>query len=545
MGLLILSYQVRIKQEVIKLIDVLSELFIEEYFLINSFVNNRCDNKKLLKSLNEIYFLDSNEFKYIKELLSNENLNEIKTYDDYKRYKRIRQRDELLGLKVNIDDISMAISIKGKVLKNLLKYDIAEVDDLTDASIEKILIDNSNAGDIDSLKVLGFLKAEGLMVDKDLDNGLSKLLVSIKWGNLKGGLTYLKYDKNNYLVLKIIKSITEGTLYSKIPSLIEEKYNITINDKCDEVMLIKKAIAFNKLNENKYDSISSRLIYSNVISMKDKEKILFSEDKVILTDSLDLPLNLIKNEIDIDYSYINNIPFKREEQMIIAQAISHNIERFNNQYKPICLYSESPFLLNYYLKKLNNSFLNSNIEIFDVKDLRDFEINPTKNNILIRNLKENKNNIYIFLFEGEIDYDIINNLIVFLKTPKREKYIINAPSVTLDLSSILPICLSDKDNYDKLKDYVDGIELLPIKNGEKNIIINELISTNNIPNNDDLVEKLMNLSIEKISSSIDRLIKDDVDILDKEATLNYLNNCINKNKNKKPFGFGDISYEVK
>jgi len=527
------------------MINVLSELFLEEYFLINSFINNRCDNYKLIKSLGDIYFIDSTELNHLKELLINDDLKELKNYDDYKRYKRIKQRNELLGIETKTNDLSFAIAIKGKILKNLLKYDLSKVDDLTEAAIEKKLIENSNAGDIDSLRVLGFLKAEGLMVNKDLNNGLSNLMMVTKWGNLNGGLIYLKYNHNNPLVLKIINAVTEGTLYDKIPSLIKGKYNISSKEKCEEVLLIKKAIALDKLNEDRYDSISSRLIYSNTISLKDKEKILFSEDKTTLTDSLDLPLVLERNEIDIDLSIINNIPFKREEQKQISNAIKHNADRFNNQYKPLCLYSESSFLVKYYLEKIKSSFLNSNIEVFDVKDIRDFELNPTKNNILIRNLKENKNNIYIFLFEGEIDYEIINNLVLFFKTSKREKYIINIPSVSIDLSSVLPICISDKDNYEKIKDYVDGVELLPIKNAEKSIIVKELISNNKISINDEIINKLMNLSIEKITFSIDRMISDDIDLFNIDETSNYLNNLINENKNKKPFGFGGINYETK
>lgn len=523
------------------MISNLGELFLEEYFLINSFIDNRYDDNKILTLLKDIYFIDDNEFDRLNELLKNDDLIDIKSEDEYKRYKRFIQYSKMQGKKIVSDDINQVITIKGNMLKKLERHDIKPNIDFTNAKIERMLIDASDAGDIIALRILGLLKCEGIIVNKNLEDGLDKLLMVSKWGNIRGVLIYLRYEMNNELILDILNSIVKDTLYCKLPELVESRYSMKSDNYSKEVMLVKKAIALDKLDEERYDSISARLIYSNVIGYKDKEKILLSDDKNMLSDSLDLPLRLNNEDINVDNNIIKSIPFKREEQDIILGDIINNQDRILSGYKPLCIYSESNYLLNYYALMLKKSFVNSNVMVFEVMDLRDYELNPTKNNVLLRSLSEIRSNVYMFMFRGEIDFDILNNIVLFLKSSKRNKFILNSPSVTLDISNVLPICICDKDNYEKIKNYVNGVELLPIRKDEKSIIVKDIIDSKNVSISDEIMGKLMDLSLERIDSVIDKMIKNNVDIYNVEDTSLFLNDFIMKYKDKRTFGFGGVS----
>ena len=512
--------------------NVMTELFLKEYFLLNYFVDSKDDSNKIYKALKDMYFIDSKEAKRIDELINSNEVKALETEDDYKRYLRIKQYNEFLGKEVQNTLVDDVVCIKGEFVKLANKYSFNLLKKVSNALIEQTLIAAATGGNIYALNVLGFFQLEGLIVNRNVVAGLNNLAKATRWGQINSALMYLKYDKNENII-KLFNSIVDNSLYSDIRDRIYKKYDIKSTELCKEYLLINKAIANHKLKGDYYDEVYDRFIFSDVISYKDKEKILLIEDKNIISDLCDLPLNLTSRAFNMNYDVFDNTSYKTKEN---DEIVGH-LKRFNKAPNAFGLLIESDYLIDKYIDKFKEGFIDTNVNVIEVNELREIDLNPNLNNVFIRDIDENKNNIYLLVLRGRIKENITSVSKLFVKESYRQRFFINQPAVSLNLSKIIPIIITDKENYDSVKDLADFVELGQINNKEKNQIIKEM-SKDILKDNQ--TEKLSSLSLEKARVIINKISACEMDDVDK-----FIDDYLNDLPHNRVFGFGGRTNENK
>ena len=116
--------------------------------------------------------------------------------------------------------------------------------------------------------------------------------------------------------------------------------------------------------------------------------------------------------------------------------------------------------------------------------------------------------------------------------------------MTLNLSSILPICICDKENMIKIKSLVEVIKVENIIDIEKPQYINYLIHNinSNLVISEEALKELSLLSLDKVDKILLKCITDNKNI--KEVTYDIIKKYIkDKNYESKGYGFGGIIYE--
>ena len=500
--------------------SILVETFLYEYFLYNSILGGKFYNhKKLYFALSDIFCLTEQEVSPYFDLVESKAIQEITTEDEYKRYKRLKQFNTMVGNEQSYSEIQdLIIAIKGDAITTAAQFGMLAENEWTEILTVKTIMGNAENGNIIALRILGTLQCEGIVLRKDVIGGVKRIKDAMQWGDIPSALAMLKYsDMDKVAILKTLNSSVKNTPYEFLTRIAEDRYYVSAENKFnEEILLIKQAFKVNKLKQDTYDSIYARLVFSDVINIKDKEKVLFAENKEILSDTCDLPLRLKYRTLNLDESAFNEMALNRKsERESIMQVLDCNDLRISDSYRPLCISSSSDFTLMTYETAIRNSLKSANIEKIEVGEIGEPDVEPTKNNIFVRGLNENKSNVYFLYFRGDIGEEAFRFAKSFLRSEKRRKFRLNRPAVTLDLSSVLPICVCDKEYAKKLKELVEIIELAPVKKEEMICVIKDILEKKiknysmegKITFSEDMLEKISALSIETIEKVFDKIIR--------------------------------------
>lgn len=529
------------------MLDILSEMVLYEYFIYQSIIgHNDYEKKKLFSFLCDIFCVDEVNLRCLYEVAESENIKDISTADDYKRYQRIKQFILIDNDKKYYSDIEDAIiGIKGKAILTVSKFGMCAESEWTQAFTAQTVIDNAERGNIIALRVCGVLKSEGIFLKRDKKGGKQLIDNAMLWADIPSCLAMLKYSlSDRKRILSILNSAVENTPYEFIMDTVAKKYGFNDKKEYDETTLfIKKAFYSDTLTRETFDNIYARIIKSEVISLEDKKKLVLSCEKQIISEACNLPLCLQYGEIKIYKSAFDKLILQREnEKEDILSYLYCNDLRNTKTYRPLCICSSSEYTLNIYELAIKKALMSANIERIEISELKRADLEATKNNVFIRGIDEQKANVFIMSFKGDIYDDDFRFAKSFLRNENRSRFRLHYPSLSIDLSSVLPICVCDKENAKRLKDVVDIIEIQPIKKEEIVCVIKDVLSKKianysmkgKITFSDEVIESLTTLPIEKAETMIDKII--------------YLNrnkdNVINlNNENIKPFLTKDVSEE--
>ena len=346
---------------------------------------------------------------------------------------------------------------------------------------------------------------------------MKKLTKAMRWGDIFSALVMLGYsEKDRSETLRILNSSAENTPFGFFLPLAEKKYGVSADGSNEKVMLVRKAIAAKKLKRDVYDPLYARLLFSDLIGLKEKERIIFSESREPVSETCDLPLYLPAGEIPVDESAFANMAIRRDaERDKILRGLRNEDLRTVDSFRPLCLCSESGLVLDLYESVLSEALKAAHIERIEVGKLKELDVEATKSNVFVRGLCEQMPNVYLLVFKGDVSDTAVEYVKTILKSDGRRRFRMKYPTVTIDLSSVLPICICDKKNAKKIGDCVDTVFVEPVKNEEKGETIRAILhkkkSTYFITEltlTDGAEERLRALSPENAESVLDRVIRE-------------------------------------
>lgn len=536
--------------------DILTETFLYNYFLFSAVLGTVCDKKALFFRLGNVFCLSEEKLTDLFEATLSEALAEIAGENDFKRYKRIKQYNGLVGNKSCFSEAEDAlIAVKGNALTVAAQYRLAADREATETLIVKNLMSYAEMGSVIALRVLGFIRCEGLIVTKDEKAGVKNLTKAMRWGDVDSALAMMRYyDSDKREVMKALNASVKDTPYEFLPEIVAESCGVSADEGCCEnVSLIKKAISAARVKPDLYDPSVARVVFADTIDIKDKERIVFSDNEGNVSEACDLPLYLGSDELVVDRSAFGNAPENREsERKAIARWFDNSDLKGTDAFLPLCVCSDSGYLLDYYDARIGGAIKNAHIERIDVAELREFDFEPTKNNVFLRGLQENKNNVLILRLEGNIGEATVELVQAFLKNEKRKKFRLLRPTVSLDLSSVTVICLCDKENGKKFEGLADIVKLAPVKEAEKPDIVRDILdrkrvvyATGEITVADEVMDKLCAMSVEAIAEILDKIVQDNRKrgaalYLSVELTKPYFSKRSNGGR---AYGFGGVINE--
>lgn len=540
--------------------DEIIDQFLKEYFIFDSILDRTFDRKKLLGIVYNYMGIIKENLDKLYDLLQDEDLKLITNMSDYNRTNRILEYNRLYNNN-NSDnsDLLHLIQIKGNALSLLYKN---KLDVVTSSDSYQELINLSLKGNVLAMRVTGVMYIEGIYFNKNLKKGLSLLRKTAKWNDINSCFALLYYSSklskdelSLYNIDKkelttILNTLIESNLYDSCIDDIYSKFNLDtnlMNKTNNDVKLVKKGISSLRLDENKYEKNYSRLLFSRIISNKDKEKILFSDFKGLLSSACDLPLQL-----DYKYNLINNIP-NPFNNLKVNELINNAFRKIplltNDNYKPLSIVSESKYILNEYNKYFEEVFEDSNIIKVNLSGLTLYDLEQNENNIFLRNIDDSKNNVIVLNMTDYIDNNIIRLVSKFISSKERKMFNVTNLSLTLDLSKVLVICLMDNQNANYFKDLTEVIKNDKLTEcdvlNEIDMIINikkDEYSIESVCIDDELKSLLKVKPIDEVYSILDESLRNSYGL--SEAILNK--DLLNESSNVcNHYGFGGFQYENK
>ena len=525
------------------------EMFLRDYFTFDAVVGRFCDEQELIKCLAEIYYIDNERAKELSALATSKTVRNIVSIKDYKRYRRLRQYADACKIKIGTAELEDDIlTIKGKALYATNDCGLIDAGNNTKASVYANVVDKANAGQVTALRLYGVLQCAGIFFEKQLHDGLKNLTRAARWNSTESILALLKYDANNSATYAdMLYTLAEGTPFEEVFTNAQRYHSAKAPKKIRECTLLSKVFGRGQVNPNVYMPVYANLLYSEIISFKDKEKLLLSESKDSINSYMDLPLKLSMRKFTYDVSAITELSITRAEEQssIIQNALNSDIRHFST-FKPLCLCSDSRFMRSYYAKAIKNLFVDANSVDISVIDLSPHDIEPGMNNVFVRSCDEDKNNVFLISFVGEINEQAAKEVCDFLQGDKRKNMHLVRPNIEIDLGAVLPICLCDKANAQMLLRHCEKVEILNPTKGELTVLIQELISEKekqygikrlNVAQS--VMNKLCSVSIDAAEAALDSAItanrsgNNELTLTDENASK-----YIKRREQSRGFGYG-------
>lgn len=533
------------------MISTIEELFLSEYFLIQAILGKfLVCSKDLFFNLGNIFLLSDTKIYLFYRLSEREDVKDIKTENDFKRYQRIKQYLQMNGSKNSFnEEVEHIKNIKGNSILTATELKLMSDSEATQNTIYSTVANAANLGIIPALRIMGLLQCEGISVEKNLKEGVLSLSKSADWNDILSILALLKYCTNTreYNMARL-KMLVKGTPFISIYSEAVKQYKIYSDDEVNEVKLLEKAFNYSMLKREMYEPKYARIISSENLRFEEKERLIICESKEVVSIVSDLPLNLPKCELrQMDFSALRQIHlFRDDEQEMILKNFKNADLVGQDTYYPLCLCSDTKYLLNMYAEAVSK-ILGINVHQINVSELTEYDLEPTLNNIFVRNINKNQVNCFLLYCKGNIRSEILDYIINFLKASNRANFHLNKPNITIDFSNVLPICCCDESNFDALKHCCEVVKLKDISDDEmlkaiEHIILNKkkLYGISEIKLQKEIVDKLHCKKIEEIEKLLDYAVRGHrgetgrIEIAETDLKFNLDTN----KSNKIGFGFG-------
>ena len=537
--------------------NVLTESFLFQYFLTQALLGEFNDGKNLFRVLGKIFCITDDEISSLFNLTQSGAVSEISTEEGFKRYKRIKQYNALVGNASGYTkDEELLIAIKGNAIVSAVKYGLDAGREATLTQVADRLLSGAENGNIAALRLVGILKCEGMLVEKDMVGGVAQLTKAMRWGDVCATLAMFTYsDVDKFQLFKVLNASVKNTPFEFLPKTVADFHGV-IAEGCDEeVSLVRRAINANRLNKDTFDPMYARLIFSEAIGIKDKERIVFSENKETVSEACDLPLHLKYGDISLDEEAIGGVPLNRQDEFegVITGLYSSDLRTLDT-FRPMCLSCDSDYVTERYLSAIERALPTAHIERIVVGELKEYDLQPTKNNVFVRGLDERSNNVWLLIFKGEISEGVIEAVTAVLRSEKRRKFQLYHPTVCLDLSSVLPICICDGENAAKLKNLVELIPLAAVNSAEKPDAIGEVVerkrtdySFGKVTLTSEVVERLCAMPVESAEKVLDKVLRQNrrkslILNIDMDIVKPHLDRATRANNT---YGFGGVDDESK
>ena len=499
------------------MLDIYTENAIFNYCIVNAISGGNVDSRKAVLAVGDIFCKSEEESERLYEITESDFVKEVSSVAEYNRYKRTEQYCRLCGIDTGIAaDEKAVIDIKGAALNAVASSGLVVFDVTTVNGTIRTLMNEAETGRIVALRLLGFLQCEGFLVRKNLQSGIKNLTKAAEWGDVPSALALMKYsEKSRTEAGEILAAAVKNTPFENLPAVIGMRYGLDGIRPSEETQLIKKAFAQKKIAPDNYDPMYARLVFSKVLSLKDKEKVIFSENKQALSEACNLPLKLKTHAEPKTFCNLPKFALTREKERSTVTECLGNY-RFDGKGGglPLCLCSESAHVLNMYAESISELFVGANIERIEISDLIPSDTEPTGNDLFVRSINEKKQNVFFLSFKGDTDEAAVEWAKKIIRNDFRRKYRLNSPAVSLDLSSVIVIVLSDAENAKKISKYTETVNLARVSDCEKPIIVKTIADKkgkaygfDSVTIDEDALSDLCAITAEKAEKILEKVIR--------------------------------------
>lgn len=550
-----------------KTIGYLTERLLIQYYLIDSICRGLVGEEKMKDIFDELTRVmcipvSLETEKYYEMSVSGEYAGIIDLIT-YNRFCRNIEFAQISGQNAELDDTDrVIISCKRDAMH--AKYKIFEHRrSLTVDTVADILSEASAKGNICSMVTLAFMEYHGICISKDENSALKRIRAAAKWNCIFANLMGIAYDvkdKTGYYnnIFTIAKTSNMKEVFRNICEATAYTGECRISPTAD---ILEKAFSVDIVNRNSYDRIFAGVVFSEVISAEDKEKLLLNKKAEEIVSLSGIPFDTKRsNGFNFDAVKVQETALKREDEIQrILYDLSPVLDGYSSLYQPLMVAANDSYVSDMYLEAIKAGFADRNkvIEV-DASTLSAADLSGTKENFILRGLSETKKSHTVFLVKHceEIAENGVQGLVKLLDYDNRRRFKLQDPAVSIDISDVLIILFASEINEDvrTIADECDVVWSASISREEKQNVIEKSFETRanlfgleNVKLEEEAKSYLLSLRTEQMIRLIDRALKKaafDKELTVSAKTLKSFDSEQGTARNRREFGYlGGVYHE--
>lgn len=495
------------------------ELFLTNHFYITALVGNFWGNgKKLFYRLAKIFLVPREETERLYKIADSREVRQISTLNSFNQRNRLLEYYDLLGRsEQTAPEYDEVIRIKGNALASLKDTPLEIKGNAPRQVVYNTLIAAANAGSVNALFACGVLQCEGLFFDKNFKAGLKKLNNAADWLDIASLLALIEYDEGSRSYnLARLEVAAYGTPYERLAQAAATTYAVApfLGDLSASVLL-KKAFNSGTLKREQYDAKVSRILKSGVLSYGDKERLIYTASRDLFTTVGNLPLKLGRSSFtDMIGSCKLKLPFNRRAE---KGEVKEWLSRFADsgaETRPLCIMCDSEYIQGLYANAISKALGGAHIACIDISALTGYDLEPAPGNVFVRNIYEDKFNVFMLSARGELNEQALSVVINFARSSARRQFHIGTLGVAIDLSDIMLIFFCDKRNMGAFKNHFQVMEIKELSAKERRECLDMIAGTRakayglmSATISDEAYSNMRECSIDQAEKAIDEAIR--------------------------------------
>ncbi|MDR3216992.1 MAG: hypothetical protein LBT55_06215 [Clostridiaceae bacterium] len=414
-----------------------------------------------------------------------------------------------------------AFLCKGSGIRRAAEAKLLSEHETDSAESVRLMEDAARNGDITALTVLGFMLANGIGAARNLPQAVKTLTKGEEWGNLDCALLLLRYDKKNIkkhftFVNVLLKCDLHEELYKSIHTAYPGIDNTEENRDAELVLKCFAACVEGKERYNKqiYNPQAARVAYSARLSRTDKQKVLFSANKEVLSSVNELPLDMNVNNKNVEPSYapFDGMRLKRENE---ADRVWTKVCGYGAAarpgFRPLLLVCRDRFILDMYRDAVAEAFAGAVVENIDAGGLTEKNVEPNRDNVVVQRVIESKNaTVFVFDVTDKLSTNVVDGLVNMLSNEYMRKFKIHDLGITFDFSDMLIVLTAEEMPGAQLVNACDAVRLGSARDEEKGIILEEALNEWRIKYGEDilLTDEMKRIVCDSNASDIQDVVAD-------------------------------------
>ncbi|MBQ9945525.1 MAG: hypothetical protein IJO68_03270 [Clostridia bacterium] len=439
--------------------DYLTQMFLAEYFLLDSTAGRFLDEKERKKAFSElarIYCIPENQ--KLKKLFTEteeEHFRSIADISSYERFCRLLEFGEKSGQDTTLNaEERMILSQKRAALsvkQEILGDDMA----LTEEDVYTDLLNAAMNGNIDAIGILAFMEYNGICMFCDNESAIKRLRLCAKWNCIFGLLMGIAYDSENKKcyydrLFTILNNENRKGLFTHICKTGAYE---AVPEKDSVAGILEKAFGQGIIKRNVYDRNFAKVAFSQIISNDDKKKLLLnSNSKSRLDACYGIPFDSeLHGKFEIDVSVAEDLPLKRDSQVKkILQNLMLSKRGPAEICSPLLVVTSDSFLTDMFCDMLTRALGETPNVLIDAGTLNHNDLAPDRDNIILRKLSETKTVRTVFIIKNceELEGAMLDDLHNLLDYSYRKKFPLASPCVSLDLSEVVFVLIAQGRDAD-------------------------------------------------------------------------------------------------
>lgn len=453
------------------------ELCLGTYFFAEHVFGGAFDRRAVFTRLARIFLVPEPDTDALFELTESAAVREVDCVAGYNRYMRICDYRKGLGMLAARDDaLTETVKIKGGALKLAETIKLKTACENPEGEVCSALFAVADQGVTAAMIVAGVLQCEGIAVRKNTVGGLRRINRAADWNSIEGVLCALYYDGGRrQLNIDRLYALTDGSPHPELCVLAEEAYGVKHGAKPSETLLLEKTFAGGKVCRELYNAQYARVAHGGLLSAADRRKLLLSDNAALIAEACELPLKLDKRAAcngELGRTALD----RAEESDALRRALENGDLRDIYEYRPLCMCSDSDYLLEMYARAVADGLKDANVVRIEAADLQARDFDETKDNIFLHSCDEDSDNVYLLFVRGKIDPLVTTRITEFLSSRRRRHMRLRVPSVTVDLGAILPVCFCDRRGAQSLGTAVNTVRLADISAEEKPLALADTLA---------------------------------------------------------------------